>query len=711
MCGTLVTIEGNSVVAVAGDRECPGSEGYLCIKGRSMPALYGSERRLLKPLRRGSTGIESVSSAYAMDEIAERLTSIIEKHGPRSVAIYTGTHGYLGSEVTGPVMASFADSIGTPMQFSPLTIDMPGKNIAYGLHGSWMAPPHGFPKADVGLIVGSNPIVSLLASPSGHPGNWFKRTRASGARLIVIDPRRSETARRAHLHIQPRPGQDVAIVAAMIRVILEENRHDAEFLAENAGGVSELTDAVAAFTPREAALRAGVESHEIVEAARLFADARYAFGIVGTGSNMSQSGTLIEYLVLCLQTLCGHHPRAGEGVGNPGTLKAASTPKAQVAPPVQAYGIGEPLRVSGLQASLAGAPTAALPDEILTEGVGRVRALISVGGNPAVAWPDQAKALRALRSLDLLVQIDPFMSETAKLAHYVIAPKVMAERPSTSQFAADHAGGGFGRSLAYGQYAPKLIDPPEGSDVIEEWEFFYGLARRMGYSIALAPMLTYLTPLPGAQPIEITSGPKPSTDDLLEIITGGSRIPLSEVKRHPHGKLYLDEGLRVAMKDEGWSGRFELGCAELMEDLGRLGQAPEPIDEAGFRLISRRMAHVYNSSFNARETNRGRAYNPLFIHPQDLDDLGLVTGDLVEMRSDAGAVVGVTQADDSMRPGCVSMSHAFGSSDPRDDLRQVGSCTARLLGFEAGFDRYSGQPRMSGIGVSLVAVPDGGAGL
>jgi anaerobic selenocysteine-containing dehydrogenase len=360
------------------------------------------------------------------------------------------------------------------------------------------------------------------------------------------------------------------------------------------------------------------------------------------------------------------------------------------------------LRVHGLSASLAGPPTAALADEILMEGEGQVRALISVGGNPAVAWPDQAKTLAALRSLELLVQVDPFLSETAKLAHYVIAPKIAVERPSTSQFVADQAGGGFGRSFSYGQYAPKIVDSPPGSDVVEEWELFYGLAKRMNYSLSVAPMLTYRARVPGATEVEITSGPKPTTDDLLNIITRGSRISLEEVKRYPHGKAFPDETISVQPKDEGWSGRLDVGNDAMVTDLLRLAGDRDGSDPATpFRLISRRMMHVYNSSFNTPATNRGRPYNPVFINPADLEALGLSRGDLVEIRSKTGAVVGVAEADDSVRAGCVSMSHAFGSIAPDDDVCQVGTTAPRLLSFEHGFDRYSGQPRMSGIPVSL----------
>jgi anaerobic selenocysteine-containing dehydrogenase len=307
----------------------------------------------------------------------------------------------------------------------------------------------------------------------------------------------------------------------------------------------------------------------------------------------------------------------------------------------------------------------------------------------------------------LLVQIDPFMSQTATMAHYVIAPKVAHERPSTSQFVADlTSGGGFGRSFAYGQYVDKVLDPPDGSDVVEEWAFFHGLAKRMGLTLSIGPMLNYSTPVPGLAPTPLPAAP--TTDDLLDILCSGARVSLEEVKRHDHGAVFPDPPTVVQPKEPGWTGRLDVGNAELMIDLaslaGEVGEVDARPDKAfPFRLLSRRMMHVYNSSYNVPTTHRGRAYNPLFVHPDDLSRLGVGTGDVVTVSSAVGSMPAIVSVDASMRPGCVSISHAFGlgGSGASGDTAEAGSPVSALLGFELGFDRYSGQPRMSGIAVDI----------
>ena len=279
------------------------------------------------------------------------------------------------------------------------------------------------------LLIGANPFVSYTGFPFGHPQRWLREQTDRGMRLIVVDPRVTPVARRAFLHLQPRPGHDPAILAAMIRVILTEGLLDAQFVAEHAEGLDTLRSAVAPFDPAVVAAAADVPADDLVLAARTWSGRR-GWAFAGTGPSMSSSSTLCEYLVLLLTTLTGKWLREGERVRNPRTLLPPLVPHAQVNPPRPAA--GAPMRVRGLRGSAAGMPTAALPDEILLPGAGQVRALISCAGNPAAAFPDQRKTVAAMRALDLLVQIDPWMSATARLAHYVIAPRLALETPGVS---------------------------------------------------------------------------------------------------------------------------------------------------------------------------------------------------------------------------------------------------------------------------------------
>jgi anaerobic selenocysteine-containing dehydrogenase len=706
-CSVEVETEKDRVLQIRGNRENPIYQGYRCAKGAAQRHLYGHPDRLLHSLeRRPDGGFREIGAGQAYARIADRLRPILEEHGPRSIAFYWGTYHLFDSIVNFAFSDGFMRAIGSPMTFNPMTIDQPGKPISKALHGIWMAPDQSTLAPKAALLVGTNPVVSHQGR-LGSPARLLRRFEEWGTQLIVIDPRRTETARRAALHLQPRPGCDAPVLAGMIRVILEENGEDAAFLAEHAVGVGALRDAVALFTPDRVAELADVPAVDVVAAARLWYRAGRAYGYVGTGPNMSGGGrgTLVEYLVLCLHTLCGYWSREGDRVTNALTLLPASLQmaKAQAAPPMPVLG-AEPVRVRGLTQSIAGMPSAALADEILLEGEGQVRALISAG-SPVPALPDQLKTIEAFRSLDLLVQLDVMMSPTARLADYVIACKLQFEQDASTSMLDFYPlyGTGWGYEESHAQYAPAIVAPPPGSEVVEQWELFYGVAQHLGLDIELYAGVGEL--LSGGDPVAIDMTRKPTSDELMEIVHRGSRIPLEEVKQHPAGALFPDPPVYVDAKDPDWPGRFDIGSAELMPDLAAIADiAAEPDradDEHPFRLLSRRMAHSMNTPSLAYPENRPR-HNPAFMHPADLEELGLADGDVAIISSAHGEIRAVVAHDDTLRRGTVSISHTFGALPWEDeDVFSVGSPVARLVDTDTDFDRFSGHPRMSNIPVSV----------
>lgn len=710
-CPVLVHVEDGRAVKIEGDPEGPIHESYTCHRGRALPELTNSPQRLLHSLKRGADGThEPIPSEQALDEIADALRTIVDRHGPRSVALYTGTAVNKG--VAGNNLAvSFMEAIGSPMRFTPNTIDQPGKHVAKGLHGYWMAPPQAFDEPDVVLWIGINPLVTYTGLPFGHPGRFFKDMAARGGRIIVIDPRRTDVAKRAFLHLQPKPGHDVAILAAMLRVVIEEELYDKAFVADNVDGLDALREAVAPFTPDVVARMADVPADDLVLAARTFAGGRRGYAVAGTGPNMGTAqGTLFEYLVLNLDTLCGHHLRQGEVVRTPGTLLPRMRFKAQAVGPVEAFGFGERLRVRNLTDTLAGLPVSALAEEILTPGDGQVRALLVVGGNPVAAWPDQLLAMEAMRSLDLLVSVDVRLGQTARLAHYVIAPTTVLEVPGMrTDFPVSYANayGGYPDTVA--QYTPAIVDRPPGSDLLEEWEVFYGLAQRMGYQLSLhaAPAYRVMPPPKGTPtfpPLDMAR--KPTSDELLELMTARARVPLAEVKRHPHGAHFPpEEPVVVEAKDAGWEGRLQVGHPLMMRDL----RAAHGVDDVAaavaegfpFRLLVRRM-HQINSSLHTPAIDRGRPYNPAFVHPDDLARLGVADGDEVDIVSARATVRAIVAGDTTLRPGLVSMAHCFGGGPDDDDrVREIGSAANRLLSADQVFEPYTGQPLMSNVPVDI----------
>lgn len=715
-CGVLATVTDGRLTKVAGDPDNPLFKGYTCAKGRALPAIHNNPQRLLVSQKRAADGTyAAVEAGQAMDEIAAKLTALIEEHGPRSVALYLGTNG-LPYPASALMANAFIRAIESPMFFTANTIDQPGKQIALAAHGHWLGGDVSFDEADSWLLVGTNPVVSkAIGIPGQNPSQHLKAAVARGMQLIVVDPRQSQTAARAAIHIQPRPGEDVSILAAFINLIITEGLCDTEFLAEHVDGFDALTAAVSGFTPEYAATRADVPVSQIVDAARLFATHGTRGGMVnaGTGPNMGRDGSLLEYLCMCLTTICGRWARAGDKVLRPNTLLPAFTAKAQAHAPYEGWGYGERLRVRGLTDTVAGMPTAALADEILLDGDGQVRALICIGGNPMAAWPDQRKTEQALESLELLVTLDTEMSGTSRMADYVIAPMMQMETPAMTAGSEliKYYTSGTGIPAPYAQYAPRLIDPPEGSDLTEEWQFFLGLAKRMELELWFVNFFgsgggRFMEAPPII--VKFDGESELSTEELFEQMCSTSRILLDEVRSHPHGGLFAVDAV-VEKRDADCTARLDVGNEVLLAGLAVVlaedfrGTQDDP--EFPMRLIPRRHPNFMNSSgITLSALNRGKPYNPAYVHPDTLAALGLESGAAATVASRHADIACVVEADDTMRRDVISMHHAFGGFPTQDRAySDHGSNVGRLVPTDAEYDPITGMPRQANIPVRIVA--------
>jgi anaerobic selenocysteine-containing dehydrogenase len=320
------------------------------------------------------------------------------------------------------------------------------------------------------------------------------------------------------------------------------------------------------------------------------------------------------------------------------------------------------------------------------------------------AWPDQQKTARAMQALDLNVTLDIKWSATARTAHYVIAPKLGLEVPGMSLPPESLTPYAMGYAVPWGQYSPAVVEPPAGSDLIEDWQLFYRLAQRMKLPLRIFAAYSWGPEFEQPAHLDLDMQREPTTDELFEAITQGSRIPLAEVKRHPHGAVFPDPDARVQPRDPNCTARLELADPTMLGELADVAAEPMLRErEFRFRLIARRLPDVHNSAGRdiAKLTRRWR-YNPAFMHPTDLASLGLATGDAVEIDSGYASIAGVVEAAPDLRAGTISMAHAFGDSPDREqDPREVGSNTGRLSPVDRNYDPYSGIPRMSAIPVNV----------
>ncbi|MEH6635643.1 MAG: molybdopterin-dependent oxidoreductase [Halioglobus sp.] len=702
-CPMEATVQDNRLIALEPDPSNEVYGGYTCIKGRQLIEQIYHPTRLQQSQKKQVDGsFSSIGTEQAMDDIAAQLSSILAKYGPRSIASYNGTYSYQNSAAH-DVARAFHCAIDSPSYYTSVTIDQPAK-VAIGpaRMGWWNGGSHMWNDSDVSLIIGNNTLVSHYSIPGGIPSfspfNALREGKKRGIKIICLDPRETEVASRADLHLQVRPGQDAAVVASIIYVILTENLQDEDFCAEHIQGLDQLTEHIQRFTPQRVATAADIPEQQIIDAARMFAAGPRGSAVTGTGPEMGPHPNLLQHLVQTLNAICGRHYRAGERLPNPGVLTPAGPRLAQATSPQQQWlddglktrvsdDIGETMVLSayGPRAEM---PTAVISDEMLIEGEGQIKALICVGGNPLLAWPDQQKTHKALAGLELLVCIDLKMSATAQMADYVLAPKICLEREDVTLLT------DIWHDQPYSQYTQTVVEA-EG-DKIEEWEFFWAMGKRMGLPMSL-----------DNGPIDMKE--KPTKLDLLKNITQNSRVAIQDIYNNQGGTIYDVPDVILGPADPATRGHLQLfppGLAQELESAYN-DTALSPAGEYPMLLISRRMKNTYNSTGPELSLLKSKGTtNPAYIHSQDMAALGISNDEIIEIRSSHGVIPAIAAASDDIKPGVISMSHCWGGSpDPKDKsdakIRDIGSNTNRLINNLESSEKYSGMPRQSSIPVAI----------
>ncbi len=690
-CALILTVENDRVIAARGDKSNPQTQGYACIKGLYLHEAHNSPQRLLHPLKRRADGsFERIGLEQALDEIAAKLGSLLDAGDADAIAGFRGTLSYSNLAVN-HMLPDWLQALGSKSFFSTMTIDQSAKWITFERLGGWAAGRDPYDVSDVLLLVGTNPLVSLSTFNCvlQNPGKALKAFKARGGKLIVIDPRRTETAAHADVFLQPLPGEDPSLLAGLLHLILDNGWHDAEFCSRYVDDLDGLRAAVAPFRPAYVSTRAGVPQADLYRAAEMFAHlGRRGSAASGTGPNMARHSNLAEHLLECLNVVCGRYARAGDAVANPGVIGPRVPRRAEVIPPSRGWERGWKSRVGGYGMTFGQKMTGALAQEITTPGVGRIRALFVDGGNPVNAVPDQREFVAALSQLDLLVTIDPFMTATARLSHYILPPKMMFERADLPS--RDYESIVMFRP--YTHYAAPVVPPPAGSELIDDWYPFWALAQRLGRQIVF-------------DGIALDMHRAPDTDALLAILARHGSIPFAELRASDAGRIFEVEPQFVTAGTS--DARFAVIPADVASELQDVLQETTTIDaaSAGFshRLIVRRMREVQNTMYHHLPSIHRRApYNPACMHPDDFNTLGLADGDEIEIISPHGSIPAIAAMDETLRSGVVSMSHGWGGlPDEQAAYATVGSST-NLLTSSAERDRINAMPTMSAIPVRIV---------
>ncbi len=644
MCGLRLDEETGGGLAVRGDEDDGFSRGHICPKGAAIGALHEDPDRLRRPLKRTETGFVEVGWDEALALAGDRLGAIRAAHGPRAVAVYLGNpvvHN-IGATLGGLLLLR---ALRTQARYSASTVDQMPKQVS-----SWLLYGHQllFPIPDVDrtdllVIVGANPLASngsLMAAPGIR--RRLREIRARGGRVVLLDPRRTETAKVADAHHFVRPGTDAFVLAAMARVLLGE-RGDPVDDRLPTRGADTLRALLAPFTPERAAAQSGLAATEIVALARALADTPRASVYGRIGTTAQAWGTLCSWLVDVINLLSHHLDREG------GVLFAE--PVVDLTASDRLLGPGSRGRwaslVRGAPEVNGELPVATLAEDIEAPGAERVRALLTIAGNPALSAPGADALRHALGRLEFMVSVDPYLNETTRHADLILPPAGVLAR-AHFDLALAHT---MVRNVA--RYAPAPMPVPEGER--SDFAILGALARGVARGR-----------VPWRRRLLIESATRLGEARLLDVLirTGpyGARSPhrlsLGKLAAHPHG---LDLGpLKPGLSRRMRVDAIDLAPPLIADELRRLAAALDaPI--TGLGLSGRRDLRSNNSwMHNEPALVAGRDRCTLQVHPDDAARHGLVQDGQARVDSAVGSLVAPVEVTDAVMPGVVSLPHGWG---------------------------------------------------
>jgi anaerobic selenocysteine-containing dehydrogenase len=390
--------------------------------------------------------------------------------------------------------------------------------------------------------------------------------------------------------------------------------------------------------------------------------------------------------------VCGRYMREGDKMANPGVFQPRVPRLAQAVSPQRWWEQGYRGRIGNYGTLIGEMMTGTMADEILVAGEGQIRCFISHGSNLINTIPDRSKTVRALQSLEMLVSVEPYMNETARLSHYIIPTKLHYERADLSVYVHEQAL----LQRPYARYTAPVVAPPAGSEVIDDWYFFWSICKRLDLTFTV-----------DGTAFDMTTAP--TTDDILAVVGRNLPVPLSELKKFELGRIFDEVPQFVERADPNTAGKFTTMPDDVAAELAAV--AAEPFSAGRtvsngasytHRLTSRRVREVHNSTGRSIPAVRKRMpYNPAYLHPEELEALGLEPGDHVTLTSDAGSIPAIVASDATVRRGVVSMSHGFGGSPGHADYEYAGSSTGELISTDRDLDPINAMPRMSAIPVNI----------
>ena len=683
ICGLEFKVRGAEIVQIKGDAADPLSRGHICPKAVALKDIYEDPDRLRRPLRRVGQQWQEISWDAAFDLVAEQLAAAYQRD-PDSVAAYLGNpsvHNYgvllSASQMLGPIR--------TKNRYSATSVDqLPHQLMAYWMYGhQLMVPITDIDRTQYFLVLGANPMASngsLMTVPDFR--HRLKALHARGGKMVVIDPRRSETAEVADAHHFIRPGTDAAFLLGLLKVMIDEGLTQPGRLAAFTDGLDQALEAIRPFDLETLSAHCGIAVADIQTIARDFAAADGAACYGRMGVSVQAFGSLCQWLIQLINLATGNLDREGGMLFTEPALDMVQGPAASRP---GSFGRHH-TRVRGLPEFGGELPVAALAEEIETEGAGQVRALVTIAGNPVLSTPNGRRLDAALASLDFMVSVDIYLNETTRHADVILPPTCTLEH--------DHYDLIFQHFAVHNtaRFNTPLFDKPAGT--MHDWEIFQAVGQRLAAKLG--------------QPVR----PMPKPEQIVDMGLRSSRHQLSvkALSAHPHG---VDLGpLRPTLPDRlvHANKRIQAAPPAIFEELTRFATvlAQPASTEPTLQLIGRRHVRSNNSwMHNSHRLVKGTPRHQLLMHPDDIAARGLIDGGRVRVRSRVGEVQVEVLASNEVMPGVVSLPHGWGHD--RTGIR-LGIAQAHAgvsnndLTDEQYLDALSGNAALNGVSVQVLPV-------
>lgn len=697
ICGLAIEVDGDRIVSIRGDEQDGFSRGYVCPKGIAQQDLHRDPDRLRKPIRRRGRDWEEIGWDEAIAEVGERTAALQKKHGQDSLAIYFGNpvaHNYASLLHLVPWVRGFR----TKNIYSSSSVDSFARMLVSQLmYGS----PAVLPVPDIEntsylLILGANPVVSngsIMTAPNCK--GRLRALRERGGKLVVIDPRRSETAELADEHHFITPAADALFLTAFLHVLFAERWVERRRFPVPVDGLNEVREFVAELTPERVARHIGIEASTIRRLAGEFARADGAAFYGRMGTSVQSFGTLSTWLIDVINIVSGNMDRPGGMMFSKPAVDLVAL--AKMLGQTGSFGTYRS-RVKGLRELNGELPVAALYDEITTAGPGQIKGLLTLCGNPVLALPNGAQLDVLFAKFEFMASIDIYLNETSRHAHIVLPPAANLENDHYPIL--EHAMAV--RNTAH--YAPPVFE--KNQDSLFDWQIMSGVAGAHGRARGgLARVTGTLHERLGR-----TLTPPRLLDLLLRV--GPYRLSLDELKQHPHGLDLgpLEPRLRELMSNA--TGRIQLAPLEIRADFPRLLAVLETSSrkDGEFLLIGRRTLRSMNSWLhNSWRLVSGKSPCVLFMHPDDARRLGFDDGQRVWVTSNRNRLEVPLRLTSEVMPGVVCMPYGWGHN--REGVRmgvaaKVAGANYNDLVDEGEFDPISGASVLNGVRVRITALEE-----